>query len=97
MAAICLKSSARSTTHWGGLRLAGDQRADLCDKGVCYRTVIGPFGTAEEASQFCAGLKPQSDAASRRMLASATGMAAALSFGCPLAGTVVSAFLPRLS
>jgi hypothetical protein len=41
--------------------------------------------------------EPQSDAATRRMLASATGMAAALSFGCVFVGTIVSALLSRLS
>ena len=40
--------------------------------------------------------EPQSDAATRRMLASATDMAAALSFGCVLVGTIVSALLSRL-
>ena len=41
--------------------------------------------------------EPHSDAATRRMLASATGMAAALSFGCVFVGTIVSALLSRLS
>ena len=41
--------------------------------------------------------EPQSDAATRRMLASATGMAATLSFGCVFVGTIVSALLSRLS
>jgi hypothetical protein len=41
--------------------------------------------------------EPQSDAATRRMLASATDMAAALSFGCVFVGTIVSALLSRLS
>jgi hypothetical protein len=41
--------------------------------------------------------EPQSDAATWRMLASATGMAAALSFGCVFVGTIVSALLSRLS
>src|SRR5258706_11258967 len=40
--------------------------------------------------------EPQSDAATRRTLASATGMAA-LSFGCVFVGTIVSALLSRLS
>jgi hypothetical protein len=38
-----------------------------------------------------------SDAATWRMLASATGMAAALSFGCVFVGTIVSALLSRLA
>ena len=33
------------------------QRADLGDKGVYYRTMVGPFGSAEEAAQFCGNLK----------------------------------------
>ena len=33
------------------------KRADLGDKGVYYRALIGPFGTADEASQFCGNLK----------------------------------------
>jgi hypothetical protein len=41
--------------------------------------------------------EPQSDAATRRMLASASSIAAALSFGCVFVGTIVSALLSRLS
>jgi hypothetical protein len=41
--------------------------------------------------------EPQSDAATRRMLASAADMAAALSFGCVFVGTIVSALLSRPS
>jgi SPOR domain len=33
------------------------QRADLGDKGVYYRTMVGPFGSTEEAAQFCGNLK----------------------------------------
>jgi hypothetical protein len=33
------------------------KRADLGDKGVYYRTMVGPFGSAEEAAQFCGNLK----------------------------------------
>lgn len=33
------------------------RRADLGSKGVFYRTVVGPFASAHEASQFCAGYK----------------------------------------
>jgi hypothetical protein len=33
------------------------KRADLGDKGVYYRAMVGPFGTTEEASQFCGNLK----------------------------------------
>jgi hypothetical protein len=33
------------------------KRADLGDKGVYYRAAVGPFGTPEEASQFCGSLK----------------------------------------
>ena len=30
------------------------RRADLGSKGVFYRTLVGPFASAHEASQFCA-------------------------------------------
>ena len=33
------------------------KRADLGDKGVYYRTMVGPFGSTEEAAQFCTNLK----------------------------------------
>jgi hypothetical protein len=33
------------------------KRADLGDKGVYYRAMVGPFGTTDEASQFCGSLK----------------------------------------
>ena len=33
------------------------KRADLGDKGVYYRTMVGPFGSAEEAARFCGNLK----------------------------------------
>ena len=33
------------------------KRADLGDKGVHYRTMVGPFGSTEEAAQFCGNLK----------------------------------------
>jgi SPOR domain len=33
------------------------KRADLGDKGVYYRAMVGPFGTPEEAAQFCGSLK----------------------------------------
>jgi SPOR domain len=33
------------------------KRADLGDKGVYYRGVVGPFDTAEEASRFCTRLR----------------------------------------
>ena len=33
------------------------KRADLGDKGVYYRAMIGPFGSADEATQFCGNLK----------------------------------------
>ena len=33
------------------------RRADLGDKGVYYRAMIGPFGSADEATQFCGNLK----------------------------------------
>jgi len=33
------------------------RRADLGSKGVFYRTMVGPFASAHEASQFCASYK----------------------------------------
>ncbi len=33
------------------------RRADLGDKGVYYRAMIGPFGSADEATQLCSNLK----------------------------------------
>ena len=33
------------------------KRADLGDKGVYYRTMVGPFGSTEEAARFCGNLK----------------------------------------
>jgi hypothetical protein len=33
------------------------KRADLGEKGIYYRAMVGPFGTPEEASQFCGSLK----------------------------------------
>jgi hypothetical protein len=40
-----------------GSRSASVRRADLGDKGVVYRAVVGPFGSSDEASQFCGNLK----------------------------------------
>ena len=40
-----------------GSRTPVIKRADLGDKGVYYRAMIGPFGSADEASQFCGNLK----------------------------------------
>jgi SPOR domain len=39
-----------------GSRSALIKRADLGDKGVYYRAVVGPFGTPDEALQFCSSL-----------------------------------------
>jgi len=33
------------------------RRADLGSKGVVYRAMVGPFASAQEASQFCASYK----------------------------------------
>jgi SPOR domain len=33
------------------------KRADLGDKGVYYRAMVGPFGSQDEAAQFCGNLK----------------------------------------
>ncbi len=33
------------------------RRADLGDKGVFYRALVGPFGATDEATQFCVNLQ----------------------------------------
>lgn len=33
------------------------RRADLGTKGIYYRALVGPFGSSDEANQFCGGLK----------------------------------------
>jgi hypothetical protein len=40
-----------------GSRHAVFRRADLGDKGIYYRALVGPFATAEQASSFCSSLK----------------------------------------
>ncbi|MET0970341.1 MAG: SPOR domain-containing protein [Tardiphaga sp.] len=40
-----------------GSRTALIKRADLGEKGTYYRAMVGPFGTPDEASQFCGNLK----------------------------------------
>jgi hypothetical protein len=40
-----------------GSRAPVIKRADLGDKGTYYRAMVGPFGSSEEASQFCGSLK----------------------------------------
>jgi hypothetical protein len=40
-----------------GDREAIVRRADLGPKGVYYRAMVGPFGSAGDADQFCSGLK----------------------------------------
>ena len=40
-----------------GSQKAAIKRADLGEKGTYYRAMIGPFGTSEEATQFCGNLK----------------------------------------
>jgi hypothetical protein len=40
-----------------GSRSPTIKRADLGEKGVYYRAMVGPFGSPEEASQFCGNLK----------------------------------------
>jgi hypothetical protein len=40
-----------------GSRSASIRRADLGDKGIYYRALVGPFGVAEEAGQLCNSLK----------------------------------------
>jgi hypothetical protein len=33
------------------------RRADLGDKGIYYRAMVGPFASAQEATQLCSDLK----------------------------------------
>ncbi len=40
-----------------GSRAPVIKRADLGEKGVYYRAMVGPFGSPEEASHFCGNLK----------------------------------------
>jgi hypothetical protein len=40
-----------------GSRAPVIKRADLGEKGVYYRAMVGPFGSPDEASQFCGSLK----------------------------------------
>ena len=40
-----------------GSRSASIRRADLGEKGVVYRSMVGPFGSQEEAAQLCGNLK----------------------------------------
>ena len=40
-----------------GGRHAVYRRADLGDKGVYYRALVGPFANAEQANAFCSNLK----------------------------------------
>jgi hypothetical protein len=47
---------SRFPSELGG-RQAVIRRADLGAKGVFYRTMVGPFPSAQEAAQFCANLK----------------------------------------
>lgn len=40
-----------------GSKSATIRRADLGEKGVFYRALVGPFGTTDEAATFCVNLK----------------------------------------
>ncbi|MGB8742434.1 MAG: SPOR domain-containing protein [Xanthobacteraceae bacterium] len=40
-----------------GSRTATVRQVDLGDKGIYYRTLVGPYGSAEEAAQMCSSLK----------------------------------------
>ncbi len=40
-----------------GSRSATIHRADVAGKGTFYRAMVGPFGTNDEATQFCVNLK----------------------------------------
>jgi hypothetical protein len=40
-----------------GSREAVIKRAELGEKGVYYRALVGPFASSDEATQFCGNLK----------------------------------------
>jgi SPOR domain len=40
-----------------GSRTATVRQVDLGDKGIYYRTLVGPYGSSEEAAQMCSSLK----------------------------------------
>ena len=40
-----------------GSRTATVRQVDLGDKGIYFRTLVGPYGSAEEAAQMCTSLK----------------------------------------
>jgi len=40
-----------------GSRTAAIRKADVAGKGTFYRAMVGPFGSADEATQFCLNLK----------------------------------------
>jgi len=40
-----------------GSRSAAIRKADVAGKGTFYRAMVGPFGSADEATQFCLNLK----------------------------------------
>lgn len=40
-----------------GNQLGNIRRADLGDKGVYYRVQVGPFASADQASELCSSLK----------------------------------------
>ena len=52
--ALTANSNAGQTL--GGLQPV-IRRADLGSKGVFYRTMVGPFASAQDAGQFCANYK----------------------------------------
>ena len=62
----------------------------------CLPTRLDDLLTSAHTTEMRSNYEPQSDAATGRILASATGMAAALSCRCVFAA-IVSAPLPRLS
>ena len=71
--------------------------ADLTMMRVIPSHKTGRSHDISDTTEVRTNYEPQSDAATGRMLASATGMAVALSFGCAFVGTTVSALLPQLS
>ena len=71
--------------------------ADLTMVRVIPSQKTGRTHDISDTTEVRTNYEPQSDTATRRMLASATGMAAASSFGSVFVEAIVSALLLRIS
>src|SRR5258708_23040788 len=84
------------TASTSGNHCSRQPSTDFCNK-ICHNRTHASQQKVDGDLIMMRDYEPQSDAATRRMLASATDMAAALSFGCVFAGIIISALLSRLS